>query len=65
MDNEHEFMIRVITEDGELVLEDRDFHVNARFDWFGTVKDNSKKGEITQLIDTESDYVVCEEHWED
>lgn len=64
MNTEHEFLIRVITEDGELVLEDRDFNVNDRFERFETVSNQNTTGEVTQLIDTESDYVVCEENWE-
>lgn len=59
--NDHEFCIRTITEDGELVSEDRDFHVNARFDWFATVVDTSASGEVVQLIDEDSNIIVAEE----
>lgn len=57
----HEFKVRVITEDGELVMEDTDFHVNARWDWFETVVNTSKRDEVVQLIDTDSDSIVCEQ----
>lgn len=60
----HEFMIRVITEDGELVYTDTDFNVNARWDWFGEVSRDLNEGEIAQLIDTESDYVLAEQRWD-
>lgn len=61
MDTTHELLIRTITVDGELVAEDRDFAESAQWDWFDEVVKEAQPGEVVQLIDEASDYVLGEE----
>lgn len=56
----HPYLIRVITADSELVLEDTDFAEDARYDWFDEIVRSSDDGEIVQLINTDDDSVMHE-----
>lgn len=62
---ENIFLIRILSEDGEVILEDTDFAEEARFDWFDENLRQAKVGETVQLIDTSDDRVLVEEIHED
>lgn len=62
---DHTFLIRILSEDGEVLLEDTDFAEDARFDWFDENLRQATAGEIVQLIDTSDDRVLVEEIRED
>lgn len=55
---DHDFEVRVLTEDGEVVLSDVDFDEEARWDWFSEVA-KQHPGDVTQLI--QGELVVAEE----
>lgn len=57
----HDYCIRTITVDGELVTEDRDFAEHAAWDWFDEVVRGAQPGEVVQLIDEASNYVLGEQ----
>lgn len=63
MSNLHDFLIRVITIDGELVLEDTDFAEGSEWDVFNEILLQSIPGEVVQLID--NDLVLAEKTVED
>lgn len=62
---ENIFLIRILSEDGEVILEDTDFAEDARFDWFDENLRQATAGETVQLIDTSDDRVLVEEIRED
>lgn len=57
-DSDHSFLIRILSEDGEVLLEDTDFSEDARFDWFDENHRQAAAGEVIQLIDIANDRVV-------
>ena len=59
-DTDHSFLIRILSEDGEVILEDTDFSEDARFDWFEENHRQATAGEVIQLIDTANDRVIEE-----
>lgn len=58
---DHNFQIRILTENGELALEDVDFAENARWDLFEQHLREATRGETVQLINIEENRVLCEE----
>lgn len=59
--SKHNLEVRVITEDGILVLSDTDFAEDAQYDWFAEVLRNAEENEVVQLIDNSDDRVIAEE----
>ena len=57
----HNLEVRIITEDGILVLSDTDFAEEAQYDWFAEILHNAEPGEVVQLIDNSDDRVILEE----
>lgn len=58
---DHSFLVRVLSKDGEVLMEDTDFSEGARFDWFDEILRQSDEGDIVQLIDTSDDRVITEQ----
>lgn len=58
--SKHTLEVRVITEDGILVLSDTDFAEDAQYDWFEEVLRNAEENEVVQLIDNSDDSVIIE-----
>ena len=58
--SDHSFVIRVFSEEGEMVLEDTDFSVDGRVDWFEEILRQSDEGEVVQLVDTSDNRVIFE-----
>lgn len=56
----HTLVIRVLSEDGELLDTIDDFREDACYDFFDTVLRTSDHGEVVQLIDTSDDRVMTE-----
>lgn len=65
INTENIFLIRILSEDGEVIFEDTDFAEEARFDWFDENLRQATAGEIVQLIDTSDDRVIVEQIRED
>jgi hypothetical protein len=57
----HTLVIRVLSEDGEVLATDNDFREDACYDFFDTVLKCSSRGEVVQLIDTFDDRVMAEQ----
>lgn len=65
INTENIFLIRILSEDGEVIFEDTDFAEEARFDRFDENLRQATAGEIVQLIDTSDDRVIVEQIRED
>lgn len=59
--HDHELAIRTITEDGELVAHETDFDFNSAYYFFDEVLNQSKAGEIVQLINEADNIVLAED----
>lgn len=57
----HTLVIRVLSEDGELLDTSDDFREDACYDFFDTVLKSNAHGEVVQLIDTSDDRVMAEQ----
>lgn len=56
----HTLVIRVLTEDGELIDTTSDFAEDAAYDFFDSVVLSCATDEVVQLIDTADDRVLSE-----
>lgn len=54
------FCVRVLTVDGVLVAEERDFASGAEWDVFGEMERQSLEDEVVQLVDESSGRVLAE-----
>lgn len=58
---DHSYEIRILSEDGELLLEDTDFAEDARFIWFDQIlMESADPGQTVQLIE-KTDGTIVEE----
>lgn len=58
---DHSYEVRILSEDGELILEDSDFAEEARFIWFDQIlKESADPGQTVQLVE-KADGTIVEE----
>ncbi len=61
IDIDHSFLIGILSEDGEVLLEDTDFSEDARFDWFEENHRQAAAGDVFELIDSSDGRVISED----